>query len=508
MFKKIKSMFFLATIVLLIGMVGCKKITTDLNINPNVPSSVDPKYILSSALKSSASIATGGNNDLINIYMGYWSVSGGYIPNAGLLQYKVNTDFGAGIWDETYITLANYQSIINGYGTDAAKGAKYIAIANIMKVFHYQKLVDVYNNIPYSEALNAGTNNAPAYDDASTIYKSLVNQIDSSIALISTVSITADDPGSYDIMYGGTMSKWVSFAKTLKLKILIHLSKTAGGPAYIQSKLAGLKSTDFIGANADATINPGYTNNAGNQQNPMWADIGYNTTGGLYGNGDYYRANTYAVNFYKNTSDPRLSLFYAAVPNGVKGRIFGSTDGNEVNAVISAVGGNSTGNVQSFGLLKSPTQGAIVLSSSESFFLQAEAMQMGFLTDGNAGVAYQAAVAESFRMLGVFSYDEAATTYTSQANDNVNFSTSANKIKTIILQKWAALNTYDPLESWSDWRRLGIPSDLPISIYPGTTAPHIPYRLLYPTSEFSFNTANVNKQGTIDAITSKIFWMP
>ena len=66
----------------------------------------------------------------------------------------------------------------------------------------------------------------------------------------------------------------------------------------------------------------------------------------------------------------------------------------------------------------------------------------------------------------------------------------------------------DPVESYSDWRRLGIPSDLPVSVYPGTTATHIPYRLLYPTSEYHYNAANVNGQGTINQFTSKIFWMP
>ena len=53
------------------------------------------------------------------------------------------------------------------------------------------------------------------------------------------------------------------------------------------------------------------------------------------------------------------------------------------------------------------------------------------------------------------------------------------------------MNGYDPLESYSDWRRLNIPPDLPVSLYPGTTATHIPYRLLYPSSEYHYNAANV-----------------
>ena len=70
------------------------------------------------------------------------------------------------------------------------------------------------------------------------------------------------------------------------------------------------------------------------------------------------------------------------------------------------------------------------------------------------------------------------------------------------------MNTYDAVESWSDWRRTGVPTDLPVSIYPGTTATHIPYRLLYPATEYAYNGANVNAQGTINVFTSKIFWQP
>jgi hypothetical protein len=31
---------------------------------------------------------------------------------------------------------------------------------------------------------------------------------------------------------------------------------------------------------------------------------------------------------------------------------------------------------------------------------------------------------------------------------------------------------------------------------------------MYPTSEYSYNTANVDAEGTINNMTSTIFWMP
>lgn len=516
MYKIIKSYIFQsASALLLLTAVGCKKGTFDINdTNPNVPSTVAPQYVLSSSLASTATLVSGNpgggsisGNDLFNMYMGYWAVSGDYIPNASLVQYTLTTDFGASIWDNTYPTIQNLKSIEGYYAGSPAKGANYIAIAKITKSLLFQRLVDIYNNIPYTQAAAGGTIATPVYDDAKTVYTSLVNQLDSAVALIKSASASADNPANYDIMFGGNMPQWISFANTLKLKILLRQTQMSGSSAYITSKLAGLTTADFIGSNADAMINPGYNNGATNRQNPLWQDLGWNPTGALQGLSSYFRANSYAVNFYTNTNDPRLSLVYALNSSGaVKGRAFGSTK-LEHNTDISAIGGNSTGAPQSIGLLKSYSQGSVILSSTESLFLQAEAVQRGFLS-GSANVLYQSAVAESFRLLGVAGYTAAAATYTAQSGDVVNFTNSVNPIKTIITQKWAALNTYDPLESWSDWRRLGIPSDLPISTYPGTTATHIPYRLLYPTSEYNYNTANVNAQGTIDALSSKIFWMP
>ena len=67
-----------------------------------------------------------------------------------------------------------------------------------------------------------------------------------------------------------------------------------------------------------------------------------------------------------------------------------------------------------------------------------------------------------------------------------------------------------PWEAYDDYRRLGLPADIPISISPYTSAGHttIPTRFLYPVSEYTTNTANVNAEGTIDWTTSKVFWQP
>jgi len=79
----------------------------------------------------------------------------------------------------------------------------------------------------------------------------------------------------------------------------------------------------------------------------------------------------------------------------------------------------------------------------------------------------------------------------------------------ITYQKYLANTMIDPLESYSDLRRLNMLSDDSyISQAPGKISNTLPVRLLYPQSEYTTNGTNVNKEGTINAFTSKLFWEP
>ena len=106
--------------------------------------------------------------------------------------------------------------------------------------------------------------------------------------------------------------------------------------------------------------------------------------------------------------------------------------------------------------------------------------------------------------------NEAAALTSQAGNLQTNYSactTDAQRLACIIRQKWVAMNGVTPFEAWCDYRRLGLPADIPvsISIYVDNP-PAIPVRFLYPLSEYTTNTANVNAEGTINGHTSTIFW--
>ena len=90
--------------------------------------------------------------------------------------------------------------------------------------------------------MNGGSDNFPTYDNAADIYKSLIGQVDSAIDLINTASAGAPIPGSDDVLYGGDMSKWIKFANTLKLKLLMHT--TASPVMDIKGALSGPERAD------------------------------------------------------------------------------------------------------------------------------------------------------------------------------------------------------------------------------------------------------------------------
>ncbi|HLZ88976.1 MAG TPA: SusD/RagB family nutrient-binding outer membrane lipoprotein [Puia sp.] len=506
MLKRIRTYITVSASLLLLATAGCKKGTFDINSpNPNTPSSVSPQFLLSSALTASAqSSFAAGFVDFANLWSGYYAFSGDYGGYGTTATYNINNGYANANWDYVYAEiLVNYQYIIDNSRT--AQEANYFGIGQIMQAFHYQRLVDIYNNIPYTDALKGGVLNYPKYTDAATVYQGIIKQVDSGIAAIKGATANADNPGKYDVMFGGNMSNWILFGNTVKLKILLNLTQWSGGPALIKSELNGLTTSSFLGAGQDAAINPGYSNSANNQLNPTWQNTGFTVGGSDQGDHDFYRANSYAVNWYLNNGDPRAARFYAPNANGViRGRAYGSQDGTEHNLLISSMGP---------GILQSPSQSAYILPAFESLFFQAEALQRGYISSSSSlQTVYQTAVQESFRLLysnvtGA-SYKDTAAAYYGQPNPKTNFTLTSNPLTFIMTQEWAALNQYDPVTSWNNWKRLGIPSDLPVSIYPGTTAAHAPIRLIYPVSEYTANAANVSAQGNIDVINGKIFWMP
>jgi hypothetical protein len=378
-----------------------------------------------------------------------------------------------------------------------------------------QYLVDLWNDVPYADALKGALSLRPVYSKGIDIYDSLFVDLQRGIDLITSAGTT---PGSTsDIMFGGNKARWIQFANTVRLRMLLRMSQLSTKPDFFQPNLAATVAEQAGFLTKDALVQPGYVNSTG-QGNPFWQRF-YNLSGAPVSSfGDFWAANEFAVNFYQNTNDPRLSREFSPVPDTTifVGNKLGLANNNPVNGKYSIFGP---------GVLAGPTAPAALMTAAESYFLQAEAVVLGYNIPGSDNAFYKQGIVESFRYLGVPGYQDAfdSTYYPQEAgNTKVDYSTATTTLakQTIILrQKWAALNSINSFEAYADYRRFnylqtgatppypGPLGDTPLSFSPYIDVTKIPTRWLYPTSEYSRNPDNVSAEGTINQQTSKIWWM-
>lgn len=481
----------------LVGGMGCSKDFLDINENPNSAADASPELVLPSVLTASVGRQINAYT-FISGWLGQWAISGSYAPsNNDFTTYKQTTDFGGGLWAIIYDNLEDIV-YVERKGIEQNKPF-YEGAAKIMKAHEYQQLVDMFNNVPYSDALQGTTQLLPKYDDAQDIYDSLVDILTAAVDLMKRSDAKA--LATSDVMFGGDTEQWVRLANTLKLRILLRQTERADRASYIQTEMAKIEAEGTGFLEIDAAVNPGYVNTDG-KMSPFF-DFTHNA-GGTYTQ-DFWRANQYSIDFYNANNDPRLKFVYAGTPsdpNVYQGNYIGQQVGAYVGSASSLFGP---------GVLKSFDQDAVLLSAAESYFLQAEAIVRGYLS-GDAQMAYEAGVAASFDYLGVPDAANEAATYVSQGgNKNTTWAattSTAEQIALIIRQKWAALNSVTPFEEWADYRRLGLPADVPLSQNPAVDIPAIPVRIIYPTSEYQTNAANVAAEGSVDPHTSKVWWMP
>lgn len=533
---KLQHKFFIT--LLLIGLLSsCNEDFFDVNSDPNraVESNQTAKLVLPQALLNSAN-RVGVSYGFLGNWLGYWCPGANYAPNAEEQTYSITTNFGAGLFSGIMDNLYDYQFCeleATESGNDFFAG-----IAKTMKAHGFTTLVDIYNNVPYTEALKGLEFVRPKYDDGKLVYEESMKQLDAAMALFKKVKAAGGIDavaGAPDIMFGGNVDLWIKFVNTLKLRLLMHQSGRADRQSYITAEIAKIVSegSGFLGSGQDASVAPAHTSD---KPNSYYANFGFNVAGNQAT--DFWRANKTSIDILKANSDPRIGYFYkpavTALPAGAKepfltaspveyrGNEYGrpidnSTFAYQTANYVSQIGGvASAGAVtaSSFGLVKGYDQRAWILTSVESMFLQAEAIQRGWLA-GDKEAAYKAAVQESFRWLNVdksrAAADAAFTAWYAGQDDannvNVSYSDASDKLKLVLYQKYVAMNGSNHLEAWTDYRRNGAYPAIPLSINPGRTSLVLPIRLQYPQREYDLNEAAVVANGTISQFTSKIWWM-
>lgn len=493
---------YIAGCILLISLVSvsCSDFL-DLNENPNDPSVSTPSLNLPVAQQNFVSLNARDMTYLGQYFAGHWATPSNWSANESLIRYNVTSNFYVSIFQNSYLNIFKDLTFVENFVDESGSVdySAYKVISYIIKAFQYQYLVDLYGDVPYSEANLRGANPTPKYDGEEEVYKANIQKLTEAAELALNLPDNAENPGAQDIIFGGNMTKWAQFANSIKLRYLVRMSN-GGNESFINQELAAINSNGAGFITETVYANPGYSDNT-DKQNPFYGYFRQASSGNQTDRNDYTVASEFSMAFLESKNDPRLDrLFAEAAEGGYKGAPQTTTLPGEgfTSNDLSKVGP---------GLLVSSSQDQPVMLLSELYFLLSEAALKGFIYGGDAQAKeyYEAAVTESFKYLGVADAEAAAATYLGQeGTPNVHWDTTPDKLEAIITQKWVALNGTSSIECWIELTRTGFPLDIPFP--EDVTDNQRPVRLLYPVSEVARNSNNVPKQSVGDAFSNTPFW--
>ncbi|MFZ4400198.1 MAG: SusD/RagB family nutrient-binding outer membrane lipoprotein [Bacteroidales bacterium] len=486
---------------------SCEKDFMDVNHDPSRTAESTVQLTFPAGVGSSAYVIGGYYQLLGGFWSQHWTQAVGAPQWRDIDSYNLQTsDFDVRQWGELYSgALNDYQYVRNL--AKSKQNWSYYLMATAMQAYTYQVIADLYDKIPYTEALQGDNGNlTPKYDNGSVVYDGLIAMLNEALShdyknfqSSTNPTATAVEPGTDDIIFAGDMDKWESFVNTLKLKI--YLRQCYARPTVASAGIQAMYTANASFLNVDAKI--AIFASQQNKRNPAYETFIDRLAGNVS------MSNT-IFSFLINdtiTPDPRLPKLIAknklAVPAYkclAQGDYFNTsfpTGANIANLSTPVLTG---------------VDPVYFFSAAESYFLQAEAIERYSLT-GSAKTMYENGINASFSRLGV---SGASAFYAvGKPYEYPSTGTFENKLEKIIVQKWAAMTNNQGIESFFEQNRTHYPKISPVPSSDTTyvrgqftisvnssTGNLFPKRLLFTESE---RRRNPNTPA-LESINKRVWW--
>ena len=536
-----------------------------LNINedPNNPEEVPVVLLLPSVQVDMAGALGSGSGGLSSTAMTYMHQ---IVQRDGSLNdyAPLGDDFGITTpWNVLYSrALMDIERMIQQ--ANEIEAPHYAGIGKIMKAYIYSVLVDMYADVPFSEANQGVENPNPVYEPGETIYPRLFTLLDEGIADLAKESSAS--PGDDDLIYAGELPLWRKFAKTVKLKMYnqIRLVQDVSAPVnalIAEDDLIEDEDGDFQLA-YNASISP-------DTRHPAYVQEYAPGTAQFYISPYFYETlanlNTFGHRDYGaliDMPDPRMPYyFYNQIgevsadesPENPCSYCFGFTDPNTGDFIVKVpeLAGTGMVSIYQFSLNIDPTEG-YDQSASQTLaglypiggrfddgeggaanfngnptvpqrlltyyarkFIEAELFLEGVAT-GDARAAFEEAVNASFSKVNqvaasvdVPEMDEAdVADYIGEVMAAYDTADTAGKLEHIITQKWIA-SFGTGFDLYTDYRRTGFPA-----LHDGNTdnlsvtirSRDFPNSLPWPSANLSINSSAPG-QKLVASEEARPFWM-
>ena len=477
---------------------ACKKDLASLNNDPKNPSIVPSYALFTDAQRRLTNTVTSSNVNL-NIFrlieQQWQETTYTDESNYDITTRPIPDDIWNALYRDVLYNFERTKTLIPTDVTGADVQKNEITVTDIMQVYTYYYLVTTFGDIPYTDALDI-SKPFPRFDDAKTVYYTLLTRLDADIAALNTGAASF---GSADVIYGGDVTKWKKFAATLKLKMGVTIADFDNAKA--KSVVEAAVATGVFTSNAD-NAQFQYLSSPPNT-NPIWVDLVQSQRQ------DFVACSTVmgflqpvnANGTPKFPADPRLPYYFTV--NNLTDNVYAGADPG-VSATFSLFSKPSGPLLmeKSIGSITNPDFPGLLLDYSETEFNLAEAVSRGYTVTGTVAGHYNSGVTASVNYWGAS--PAAAASYLLQPNVAFATATGSSDLQKIAVQKYLALYNRG-WDAWIETRRL----DYPVLTAPSTALTAFPVRLTYPVNEQNVNVTNYNKAAAAiggDAVTTKLFF--
>ena len=430
--KKKNTYIFL---ILIIFLTSCND-WLDINNDPNNPDAISPELALPAAELSLVSQVNSFYNIAGGIMSQYWAQSNSSIQYIEFDSYNISASTLDLSFQEMYSGALNDFEYIK---KEALKNEdqRYYIIATALQCYGFQLLADLYDKIPFNQALQGQQYLQPAYNNGNEVYDSLIVRLDNVHKLTTNI---INDPASLskyetalesDYIFKGDLYKWERFINTLRLKIYIRQCLVNNTKS--NSGIISMINASALFLDEDASIK--IFNSEPNRLNPLYAidQFALNIKNNLLASHTF-------ISWLKLHNDPRITKLYIAGKSGQVGVPQGTYNTS-----------TTVQNPENFSRARIlATDHAFLISKAEANFLLAEAaLRYGF---SDPKIYYENGVKAAFERFGFNANNYLTGVYAYP--DSGNFE---DKLKAIITQKWASNAGINGIESYIEHVRTGYP---------------------------------------------------
>jgi hypothetical protein len=556
--KNILKYSFLALVALVI--VGCQSLELDeLLENPNSvsPDKAELDLVFNAVMLDFKDFVDEVSDETMP-YVRMAAMADGYFYN----NQDGPTSFDL-MWETAYFDLLPDLNLIIDNATERDL-TTYAGIAKTMKAYILFTLVDLYGDIPYSEAFQGVVVPSPKADTDAAVYGAAADLLTSALADFS------NPKGSLggDLYYDGEGASWATLANTLLIRYHVMTRQAGGSGAAIDAILGGGDIIDEIGE--DFQFQYGTNRAAPDSRHPYYTD-GYENGGPSWYMSNYMMWQMFGV---KDNEDPRLRYYFRRQdgfednenqftldcttapypthwedgypwctasgdfgdPTGIRGGYWGRSHGNadgippddlkrtawglypaggafdDLPMIIQDEDtGDNTWQVSNGG-----TDGArgagiqpIFLSSWTHFLLAEAALTMG--TSGDARALLETGLRQSISKVMNFNTavvdatlvptDEAVDAYVAEVLDLYDAAADDEERLDLIMNEYRLASHGMGLEPFNSYRRTGYPS-LMEPTRESTSTSFFPRTFWYPAVYVNFNATASQRQN----LSGRVFW--